>query len=91
MLYLSFKQINPDTRIGVSNIKDEIEKSTLGRHVIKKIFFIVDMSSNNTIVIYKVETKQNYAFHIFRDILLEPKSTFNNLIKRKKDYCDTVS
>ena len=91
MLYLSFKQINPDTRIGVSNIKDEIEKSTLDNFYNNEKDFLDDMSSNNTIVIYKVETKQNYAFHIFRDILLEPKSTCNNLIKRTKYYCDTVS
>ena len=28
MIYLIFKIINPDTRIGVSNLKDEIDKAT---------------------------------------------------------------
>ena len=29
MLYLLLKRINPATRIGVSNLKDEVEKATL--------------------------------------------------------------
>ena len=31
MLYLLFKIINPYTRIGVSNLKDETEKATLAK------------------------------------------------------------
>ena len=31
MIYLIFKSINPDTRIAVSNLKDEIDKSTLAK------------------------------------------------------------
>ena len=31
MLYLIYKSINPDTRIGASKIKDEIEKSTISK------------------------------------------------------------
>ena len=31
MLYLVFKNINPDTRIGVSNLEYEIEKSILSK------------------------------------------------------------
>ena len=31
MFYLIFKNINPDARIGVSNLKYDIEKSTLAK------------------------------------------------------------
>ena len=33
ILYLPFKIINPDTRIGVSNLKDEICKATQAKFV----------------------------------------------------------
>ena len=33
VLYLLFKSINPDTRIGVSNLRDEIHKSTLAKFI----------------------------------------------------------
>ena len=46
MLYFIFKRINPDTRIGVSNLKDEIEKSTLAKIGNNLKYLLDDMSSN---------------------------------------------
>ena len=43
MLYFLFKSTNPDTRMDVSNLKDESEKSTLDKFGcnIYKIFFMI--------------------------------------------------
>ena len=87
MTNLLFKSINPDTRIGVSNLKDEIEKSTLANfgHNVKDL--LDDMSSNYSIIINKVELHEDYVSHIFRDLLSGPNSTFNCFIKMTKDGC----
>ena len=51
MIHLLFKIINPDKSIGVSNLNDEIEKSTLAKFV-NNIKEILDcMSSNYSISI----------------------------------------
>ena len=42
------------------------------------------MYSNYSIIIYKVEHNEDYVFHIFRDILSGPNSTFNNLFKGQR-------
>ena len=44
MIYLIFKIIKPGTRIGVSNLKDDIEKSTLSKFGSNKKYLLDDMS-----------------------------------------------
>ena len=44
MICLIFKRINPATRIGVSNLKYEIEKATLAKFVNSAKDLIDDMS-----------------------------------------------
>ena len=51
MLYLLLKSNSPDTRIGVSNLKDEIEKSTLAKFEKNTKYFLDGISSNYTIII----------------------------------------
>ena len=51
ILYLILKIINPYTRIGVSNIKYEIEKSTLYKYGNDSKYILDDISSNYTIII----------------------------------------
>ena len=46
MIYLLFKIINTDKSIGVSNLKYEIEKSTLAKFGNNIKYIIDDMSSN---------------------------------------------
>ena len=55
MIYRLFKSINPATRIGVSNLKDEIKKSPLSKFVnnIKDLLYY--MYSNYSIIIGKIE------------------------------------
>ena len=53
MLYLLFKSINLATRIGVSNLKHEIEKSTLANFGNNVKYLLSNMSSNYTIIIDK--------------------------------------
>ena len=53
MLYLLFKIINPNTSIGVSNIKYKIDKSTLAKFGNNVKDLIDDMSSNYSMIIDK--------------------------------------
>ena len=55
MIYIVSKSINPATRIGVSNLKYEIEKATLAKFGKNVKDLLDDMSSNYSIIIYKGE------------------------------------
>ena len=46
MINLLFKSINPDKSIGVSNLKDEIDKATLAKFGNNIEEFLDGMSSN---------------------------------------------
>ena len=64
MLYLLFKVIKPATGSGVSNLKYEIEKSSLSKFSNNVKYLLDEMSSKYTIIIDKVERHQDYACHI---------------------------
>ena len=85
MLYFIFKNTNRATSIGVSNLKDEIEKATLAKFSNNVQYLINDMSSNYFIIIDKLELHKDYVCYIFRDILSGPNSDFNFFIERNKD------
>ena len=55
MIYLLLKIINPATKLGVSNLKDKIEKSTLSTFVNNEKDLLDDMSSNYSIIVDKGE------------------------------------
>ena len=61
MLYLILKIIKPNTRIAVSNLKYEIDKSILAKflNIVKDI--LDDMSSSYSIIIDKGECNDDYA------------------------------
>ena len=64
MLYLPLQITNPDTKMGISNLKDEIEKATLANFG-KNVKDLLDgMSSNYTIIIDKGEHHED-VFTIF--------------------------
>ena len=69
MFYLIFERINPSTRIGVSNLKDEIEKATLAKFGNNVKDLLDNMSSNNYIIKDKGEIYEGFVKHIFRDLL----------------------
>ena len=54
MIYLPFKSINPDTRIGVYNLKYEIEKAALDKFGNNVKDIIDDTSESYAIIIDKV-------------------------------------
>ena len=85
MLHLIFKGINLATMICVSNLKEEIQKSTLAKFVNNLEDILDDMSSNYSIIVYNVERHEDYVRKIFRDILSGPNSTFNSFIESNKD------
>ena len=89
IVYLLFKIIDPATSIGVSNLEDKIEKSTLAKFFNNVKYIIDDMSSKYTIIIDKGECHEDYVWHIFRALLSGPNSTFNCFIEIKKDDWDT--
>ena len=66
------KNINPDTRIGVSNLKDNIEKVTIAKSAKNVKDVIYDMPSNLNIIIYKGEFHGGYSSHLLRDVLAGP-------------------
>ena len=84
MIYLLFKNINPYTRISVSNLKDKIEKATLSKfgNNVKDILY--NMTYSYAITINRGESREDYVIHLFRYILLWPNLTFDNSIKRTK-------
>ena len=51
VIYLLFKSINPDTSIGVSNLKYDIDTSTLAKFGNNAKDFLDDMYSNYPIII----------------------------------------
>ena len=53
MLYLLIKRINPDTRIGASKLKDEIEGSTIDKFGNNVKYLLYDMFSNYSLIINK--------------------------------------
>ena len=53
ILYPLFKIIEPYTRIGVSNLKDEIEKETLATFINNVKYFLDDTSSSYSIIVDK--------------------------------------
>ena len=67
-IYLILKIINPATSIGVSNLKDEIEKATLSNFGNNVKDLLCDMSSNYSIIIDKGECYDYYVRHILRDL-----------------------
>ena len=82
MLYLLFKNISPATKIGVSDIKDEIDKANLNKFFNNVKYLLDDMSSNYSIVIDKGEHNEDYVINIFRDQFSGPNSTLNHFIER---------
>ena len=90
MIYILFKIINPDKSIGVYNLKDEIEKSTLAKFGNNIKYIIDDMSSNYSINKDTRERHEDYVRRIFRDLLTGTDSTFGCSIERAKDYWETV-
>ena len=90
MIYLLFKSINLDKRIGVSNLKDEIDKVTLAKLGENIKDLLDDMSSNYSINIDTGERHEDYVRHIFRDLLTGTDATFDYFIERTKEYWETV-
>ena len=84
MLYPIFKNINPATRIGVSNLKYEIEKSTLAKFGNNAKELLDDMSSNYSIFIDKGEHHEYYVRKISEDILSGSNSNFHYFIEMNK-------
>ena len=77
MIYLLFKNINPYTRISVSNLKDKIEKATLSKfgNNVKDILY--NMTYSYAITINRGESCEDYVIRLFRSILLWPNLTLN--------------
>ena len=89
MIHLLLKSIKPATRIGVSNLKYEIDKATLSKFGINVKYLISNIFYNYTIIIDKGEFHKGYVSHIFRDILSGTNSTFNSFIEIIKYDCYT--
>ena len=89
MLYFIFKSTNPATIIVVSNLKYDIDISTLTNFGNNVKDLHNDMSSNYSIIVDKGERCEDYVRHIFRALLSYPNSNFNHSIEINKDDWDT--
>ena len=80
-IYLLFRSINPYTRIGFSNLKDEIKKPTLDKFS-KNVKDLLDyMYSNYKIIIERVELHEDSVFHHLRGLFSGQNSTLNHFIE----------
>ena len=84
ILYLLLKSINTDKSIGVSNLKYEIEKSTLDKFGNNVKYLLYDTSSNYSIIIDKGDHHEYYVCHIFRALLSMPKPTLIFSLKEQR-------
>ena len=89
MIELILKSKKPATRIGVSNIKYEMERSNIAKFGNNVKDLLGDMSSNESIINDKGEIQDDYVTQIFRDLLSAPNSTFNGFTESTKADQDT--
>ena len=89
MLYLTFKSINPKTRIGISNPKEKIERATISKIGNNMTDILDEIYSNYTIIIDKGGNNEDYVHPIFRAHLLGLNSTLNCFIECPKYEWDT--
>ena len=61
MIYILFKSINPNTRIGISTLKYEIKKANLSKFVNNLKDLLDEISSNYTIIIYHRELHEDFV------------------------------
>ena len=80
LLYLRFKNTNPDKKIGVSNLRYEIGKATIYKFGNNVKDLPDDMSSDHSIIFDKGELHEDYVCHIYRDLLSGENSAFNSFI-----------
>ena len=80
MIYLISKIVNPDKRIGVSNLKDKVDRATLAKFVNNVKDLLDDMYLNYSTIVDKGEFHEDYVRHIFRDLFSGLNSTFNFFI-----------
>ena len=89
MLYLLLKINNPDTRIFVSNLKYEIDKSNLAKFGNNVKYLLDGIYYYYTIIINEGERHGFYIHHIFRDLFSGTRSTLIHLIQIKNVDCET--
>ena len=77
------------TSIGVSNLKDEIDKANLAKFGNNVKEFLDTICSNDSIVIDKGKKQKDYVRHIFRYLLSGTNKNFNSFIESTKDDWET--
>ena len=70
MLYLTFKSINPKTRIGVSNPKETFERSKISKIGNNMTDILDEIYSNYTIIIDKGGHNEDYEWDTGTEIEL---------------------
>ena len=85
MIYIIFESINPATRVGVSNIKNEIDRATLDNFFNDIKDLLDKMPSGYTIIIDNEDHCKDRFLRLFRSFLTRHNLTLNCFIKITKD------
>ena len=85
MLKLLITSVNPSTRVGVDDIKKEIQNARLAKynHDVKKM--LDDMNRKYLDVLRQGHTHDSYMMHLFDALLTSKNDSFVGFIQRKKD------
>ena len=82
MLCLILKKVNTTTQVGMSNLKDVIEKATL-RKIINSVVVMFDMMHQNLEYIqYHGSTHNDYLRHMFHTLMASNNVIFRDFIQR---------
>ena len=86
MLYLLVSTLNPSTRVGVTEFKNEIQNARLDKydHNLKEM--LDNMQDNYGHITDLDQTHQDYLMHLFDALLSSRNDVFNAYIQRKKDF-----
>ena len=90
LLWFLLKKINPTTQVGVSNLKDSIERATLAHHGHDVVKLLAHMKANYTEIKERGGTHDDFLRHVFRALLTSKNSVFVSFIQRYKDEWETT-
>ena len=90
MLYLFVSNLNPSTRVGVTEFENEIQNARLDKydHNLKEM--LDNMQDNYGHITDLNQTHQAYLMHLFDALLSFWNDVSNAYIQRKKDFWEEI-
>ena len=85
MIYLLIKSVNPDTRVGVHDLKRKIQAARLSAHGHNVKAMLDDMAQNYRQILEADQTHDDFLYNLFDALLSSKNSVFNNYIQHEKN------